>query len=167
MRQDMSILKLLSRLEEMVKHHESREAHHAEREAHHREQRAAHAAELQTARERLAACRAATEAAGELVDRFQIPAAETPVDDLPPGATILVSRLAARVIATKDPAETFNSTSVTREINQRYGKRLRRPAQARTVAAALRRMAADGRILFVEKSRGPLKASYSRKDRKG
>ena len=161
MRQEMSVSKLLAKLEAMEKHHEDQEAHHAKQEVHHREQRAVHAAELQTTRERLAAYRAAAEAAGELVDRFQAP---TPPqeDDLPPGAPVLVSRLAARVIATKNPAETFNSTSITREVNKRYGKRLRRPAQSRTVATALRRMAAAGRILQVEKSRGPHEAVYSR-----
>lgn len=75
-------------------------------------------------------------------------------DDLPPGAPVLVSRLAARVVATKTPSETFGGASISREINQRYGKRLRRPATSRTVATALRRMAAAGRILQIEKGRG-------------
>ncbi len=154
MRQEMSVSRLLTDLEGLVRHHEKQEAHHAEQEVFHRDQRAVHVAELQTARERLTAYRSAAEAAGELIARTQIPTAPLE-DDLPPGEPVVVSRLAARVIATKDPAETFGGLSITREINQRYGKWLRRPAQARTVATALRRMAAAGRILEIEKSRGP------------
>jgi len=40
------------------------------------------------------------------------------------------------VVATKAPGETFGGASIAREVNQRYGKRLRHPAQARTVATA-------------------------------
>ena len=161
MRQEMSVSRLLTELEARVKHHESQEAHHAEKENFHREQKALHAAELQTARERLVAYRAAAEAAEELVARTQLP--PKPLDDdLPPGAPVLVSRLAARIVATKTPSETFGATSITSEINQRYGKRLRRPADSRTVATALRRMAAAGRILQIEKGRGPREGVYSR-----
>ena len=161
MRQEMSVSELLTEVEARVKHHESREAHHAEQEIFHREQKELHAAELQTARERLAAYRAAAEAARELVARTQL--SPKPLDDdLPPGASVLVSRLAARVVATRTPSETFSATAIAREINKRYGKRLRRPATTRTVATALRRMAAAGRIHQIEKGRGPRQGVYSR-----
>ncbi len=162
MRPEMSVSRLLDELEAVVKHHEKQEAHHAEREVFHREQRAAHAAQLETARERLAAYRSAAEAAGDLLASTQIPAA-APEDDLPPGEPVIVSRLAARVIATKAPTETFGGLSLTREINRRYSKRLRRPASPRTVATALRRMAAAGRIVEIEKGRGGKGGVYSRK----
>ena len=68
----------------------------------------------------------------------------------------------ARVVATKALSETFGATSITSEINQRYGKKLRRPADSRTVATALRRMAAAARILQIEKGRGPREGVYSR-----
>jgi hypothetical protein len=157
----MSVSRLLAELEARVAHHESQEAYHAEREAFHREQRSVHAADLKIARERLEAYRAAAEAAGELVARSQLPS--TPLeDDLPPGASVRVSRLAARVVATKAPGETFGGASIAREVNQRYGKRLRRPAKARTVATALRRMAAAGRIRQVEEGRAHHEAQYTR-----
>ncbi|HEX3527153.1 MAG TPA: hypothetical protein VH988_08810 [Thermoanaerobaculia bacterium] len=161
MRQEMSVAKLLTELEALVAHHEKQEAHHGEREVYHHEQRAVHAAELQTARERLEAYRAAAEAAGEFVARFQPPSPPM-VDDLRPGEPVLVSRLAARVAATKGPTETFTGASIAREVNQRYGKRLRKPAQARTVATALRRMAAAGRLHQVEEGRAHHEATYSR-----
>lgn len=163
MRQDMSVSRLLAELEARVAHHESQETHHAEREVFHREQRAAHAADLQIARERLEAYRAAAEAASELVTATRLPAPPSE-DDLPPGASILVSRLAARIVATKAPGEPFGGASIAREVNQRYGKRLRRPAQPRTVATALRRMATAGRIRRVQEGRARNEALYTRGD---
>jgi hypothetical protein len=157
----MSVSRLLTELETLVGHHEKQEAHHAEQEDYHREQRAVHAAGLQAARERLTAYRAAAEAAGELVARFQ-PPAPSMEDDLRPGEPVLVSRLAARVAATKELTETFTGASIAREVNQRYGKRLRKPAQARTVATALRRMAVAGRIVQIEGGRAHHEATYSR-----
>ena len=160
MRLDMSVSRLLAELEGRVQHHESQEAHHAEREVYHREQRALHAAELETSRERLAAFRAAAEAAGEHVAARSLSPASLE-DDLPPGQRFRVSQLAAHVIAKKDPTETFGGTSVAHEINQRYGKRLRRPARTRTVATALRRMAAAGRIRQLEEGRAHHEGLYS------
>ncbi|HYU34999.1 MAG TPA: hypothetical protein VEW48_22845 [Thermoanaerobaculia bacterium] len=77
-------------------------------------------------------------------------------------ASIRVSNLAARVMETKDPTETFGGASIAREINQRYGKHLRRPVQVRNVATALRRMAAAGRIRQVEEGRAYHEALYTR-----
>ena len=161
MRLDMSVSRLLADLEERVKHHESKEAHHAEREVYHREQRALHAAELEKSRERLATFRAAAEAAGEHVAARSLSPA-TLEDDLPPGQQFKISQLAAQVIEKKAPSETFGGTSVTHEINQRYGKRLRRAAQLRTVATALRRMAAAGRIRQLQEGRAYHEGLYTR-----
>lgn len=152
MRQEMSVSRLLAELEARVAHHERQEAHHAEQEVLHREERVRHAAELQSARERLAAFRAAAEAAGELVARSQLPSV-APDDELPPGASLRISQLAWLVMSSKAPNETFGGASMTREINQRYGKKLRRPAKVRNVATALRRMAAAGYIRKVEQGR--------------
>jgi cell pole-organizing protein PopZ len=163
MAREMSVSGLMAELEARVTHHERQEAYHAEQEAFHREQRAAHAADLQIARERLEAYRVASEAAGELVARSQLPPAPQE-DDLPPGASLLVSRLAARVIATKAPGETFGGASIAREVNQRYGKRLSRPARARNVATALRRMAAASRIRQIQEGRARHEALYTRGD---
>ncbi len=163
MPRDVSVLRLLSELEERVAHHERKEAHHAEREVFHREQRAVHAAELQVARERLASFRAAAEAAGEYVARTEIrPAVPVLEDDLPPGEPVKISRLAARVIEKKASGETFGGASIAYEINQRYGKRLRRPARVRTVATVLRRMAAAGRIRQLEEGRAYHEGLYTR-----
>jgi hypothetical protein len=161
MRQDMSVSRLLAELEARVAHHESQEAHHAKQEVFHREERARHAAELQSTRERLTAFRAAAEAAGEIVARTQVSSAP-PEDDLPPGASPRIRQLAWRVIETKSPDETFGGASMAHEINQRYGKRLRRPAKVRNVATALRRMAAAGYIRKIQDGRAHHEALYAR-----
>ena len=164
MQQDISVLRLLNELEERVAQYEKQEVLHAEQEVFHREQRAVCAAELVVARERLAAFRAAAEAAGEFVARTQVRRPEVQVveDDLPPGEPVKVSRLAARVVESKAPGETFGGSSITREINQRYGKRLRKPARVRTVATALRRMAAAGRIRQLQEGRAYHEGLYTR-----
>lgn len=51
---------------------------------------------------------------------------------------------------------------MAREINRRYGKRLRRPVQVRNVATALRRMAATGRIRQIQEGRAYHEALYAR-----
>jgi hypothetical protein len=164
MQQDISVLRLLNELEERVAKYESQEVFHAEQEVFHREQRAVCATELVVARERLAAFRAAAEAAGEFVARTEVRRPEVPAleDDLPPGEPVKVSRLAARVIANKASGETFGAASITQEINQRYGKRLRRAARVRTVATALRRMAAGGRIRQLAEGRAYHEGLYTR-----
>ena len=68
------------------------------------------------------------------------------------------------MIATKATGETFGGASIAHEVNQRYGKRLRRPAQARNVATALRRMAAAGRIRQIQEGRARHEALSTRGD---
>lgn len=160
MQQDMSVLRLLAELEARAAQHEKQEAHHAEQEAFHREERARHAAALQSTRERLAAFRAAAEAAGELVAQSQ-GASAPPVDDLPAGASLRPSSLAWRVLQTLKPDETIGGAEMTREINRRYGKRLRRPVKERNVATSLRRMAAAGYIRQIRKGKAYYEALYA------
>lgn len=62
----------------------------------------------------------------------------------------------------KSADETFGGDSMSREINQRYGKRLRRPAKVRNVATALRRMAVAGYIRRVQEGRAYHEALYAR-----
>lgn len=161
MRKDMSVSWLLAELEARAEHHEKQEAHHAEQEVFHREERVRHAAELQSTRERLAAFRTAAEAAGELVARSQA-APAPPEDDLPAGASLRPSQLAWRVLETLGPDETIGGAAMTREINRRYGKRLRRPVKVRNMATALRRMAAAGYIRQSQKGRAYHEALYAR-----
>jgi hypothetical protein len=51
---------------------------------------------------------------------------------------------------------------VAAEVNRRFGKAFRRPADARLVSAALRRMAANGAIRLVQPGTSHREAVYSK-----
>ena len=53
----------------------------------------------------------------------------------------MLSKLVTRVVAAKRRLERFGAKDVTREIRERYGSRLDRKIDSRTIAAKLRRMA--------------------------
>jgi hypothetical protein len=152
MSRELSVASILKELQGRMDFHCSREAFHAEQEAFHQQQRTHHAAELQTVRERFEAFQAASDAASEVVAR---PREKKAVDDsIPSGKGAVLSKLVARVVAGKGPLERFGAQDVTREIRERYGDRLQRKIDPRTIAAKLRRMAQAGKIHLVRKGGG-------------
>jgi hypothetical protein len=156
----LSVARILGELEARIDHHRRQEAHHAQQEALHQEQKARHAAELAFALERYDTFRAAADAAGELVAR---PREKTAVDDsIPSGKWAVLSRLVARIVATKGPIESFGANQITREIEERWGDRLKRRVDPRSVAAKLRRMARTGHIHQLRAGRAFHEALYSR-----
>ena len=160
MSRQLSVASILAELQTRMEQHRSREAFHAEQEAFHQQQRERHAAELQTIRERFEAFQAAADAAGELVAR---PREEKAVDDsIPAGKGAVLSKLVTRVIATKGPLERFGAKDVTREIREKYGDRLNRKIDPRTIAAKLRRMAQAGKIHLVREGRALYGALYTK-----
>lgn len=160
MSRELSIGSVLKELQARMELHRSREAFHAQQEAFHQQQRAHHAAELQMARERFEAFQAAADAASELVAR---PREEKASDDsIPAGKGAVLSKLVARIVAGKGPLERFGAKEVTREIRERYGARLNRKIDPRTVAAKLRRMAQAGKIHLVRKGRALYGALYTK-----
>ncbi len=82
-------------------------------------------------------------------------------DSIPAGKTVL-SKLVARVVFGKDMEETFGATDVTREVQARYGSRLKRRIDVRTVAAKLRRMARGRQIHRVREGRSFHESLYRR-----
>jgi uncharacterized protein DUF3253 len=163
---NLSIAQMLAQLETKVTHHRERQAFHAQQEAHHHEQATHHAAELATAVERCEAFRAASEAAGELLERSgagAAPPAAAKEEDQDLGKGRPLSRMIARVLEGKKPDETFGPREVTKEINQRWGSKLRRRVDPRTVSATLRRWAARGRIHCTRKGRAYHEAQYLKK----
>ena len=56
--------------------------------------------------------------------------------------------------------QTFGARSITREIQERWGAKLRRRADPRSVAATLRRWAAAGRIHQVREGRAYYESLY-------
>jgi hypothetical protein len=160
MSRQLSVGSILAELQERMDHHHSREVFHAQQEAFHQEQRAHHAAELQMVRERFEAFQAAADAAGELVAR---PREVKAVDDsIPAGKGAVLSKLVARVVAARGPLERFGANDVAREIRERYGSRLNRKIDPRSVAAKLRRMAQAGMIHCVRPGRALYEALYTK-----
>ncbi|HYU34363.1 MAG TPA: hypothetical protein VEW48_19595 [Thermoanaerobaculia bacterium] len=160
MSRNLSVARILTELQARIEHHRGREAHHAEQEAFHLQQRAHHAAELQTARDRYEAFLAAADAASELVAR---PREKKAVDDsIPSGKRAVLSKLVARIVDGKGPLESFGAKSVTRELEERFGGRLGRKVDTRTVAAKLRRLAQAGKIHLAREGRSFHEALYTR-----
>jgi len=159
MSRQLSVARILGQLEDRIRHHQRQEAFHEQQEAFHQKQKARHTAELALARERYETFRAAADSAGELVAR---PLEEPPVDDsIPSGKWAVLSRLVDRVVAAKGPVEPFGANGITREIEERWGDRLKRRVDPRTVAAKLRRMAQTGRIHQLREGRAFHESLYS------
>ncbi len=162
MASNLSIAQVLKQLEERVAHHRERQTFHAEQEMLHRERTAHHAAGLETASTHLEAFRAASTAAGDLLERDK-PAAPFPPDpesDPELDKRRSLSRMVARVVEGRAPDEAFGARSVTREILQRWGAKMRRKPDPRSVAAALRRRARSGHLHQVREGRAHHEALY-------
>jgi hypothetical protein len=157
----MSVTRILAELKTQIEHHRSREAFHAEKEVFHRQERERHAVDLQLALERSATFEAAADAAGELVARAREAQREKVADDIPAGKTVL-SKLVDRVVFGRDMEESFGATGITREIEERYGARLKRKIDVRTVGAKLRRMARGRQIHRVREGRSFHESLYKR-----
>lgn len=159
---NLSIAQMLAKLEAKVAHHREKKAFHAEQEAHHRDQTAIHATALETALAHLDAFKAASLSAGELLERDESsakPAAEAEEEMNLRGKRSL-SRMVAKVLDGKAPAEVFGATAVTEEIERRWGAKLRRRPDPRSVAAALRRWAMAGRLHQVREGRAYYESLY-------
>ena len=162
---NLSVDQMLGQLETKIAHHRERQAFHAQQEAFHRDQAALHAAELAMSVERFEAFSAAATAAGELLDRSRPgspkQAARDDNEDLGKGRPL--SRMIARVLEDKRPDEVFGPAAVTAEINKRWGAKLRRRPDPRTVAATLRRWAVAGRIHRTREGRAHYESLYVKK----
>jgi len=153
---DLSIAQVLTDLEAQVKQLEGQEAFHAQQEVFHREQRALRAGELESIRQRYEAFQAAAKAAGEVVRRVKVEGA----DEAAPPVTI--SRMISRVIEGKVNGERFTPSAMAGEVNETFGKRLRRPVTGRTAAVALSRLADLGYVHLVRKGKPFHEAIYAK-----
>jgi hypothetical protein len=160
-----SISQVLIQLEERVEHHRERQSFHAEQESFHRERAAHHAAALEAALAHLGDFKTASAAAGELLERDRSaapPPAEPEVDAELDNLRRPLSRMVARVVEGKAPDEIFGPDSVAREVQRRWGAKLRRKVNLRTVATTLRRMALAGRIHQIREGRPSHESLYSK-----
>lgn len=162
---NLSIAQMIANLETKVAHHRERRQFHAEQEAIHREQTALHAAQLDDALARLEAFRSAAESAGELLEHAKLaaqPPARPDLDDADLIRKRSLSRMVLRVMEDLPADQTFGARAVTREIEKRWGAKLRRRPDPRSVAATLRRWAAAGRIHQVREGRAYYESLYTK-----
>ena len=156
---NLSVAQLLANLERRIAFHRDKTALHARQVEHHQEQHALHQAELEKVTEHYEALKALSGAIGDLV---RPPGLSFPEGDADLGPRPMVSKLALRVVQGKPDGETFGAAQVTAEINARFRDRLRKPADPRTVAAALRRLCDRRGIRLVRKGKAFHGALYTK-----
>jgi hypothetical protein len=71
--------------------------------------------------------------------------------------------MVTRVLELKPPSEVFGTIAITKEVNQHYGKRLRRPVVRKLVSIVLRRLHAAGKLRQVREGRPHREALYTRR----
>ena len=132
----------MSSLEAQAAYFREREAFHAGHEAYHREQRTAFGAELAEINRRLEAFRTSAAEAMEWAVRQTPAVAQQQImqADLGSASTPKLGRMAKILIAEKGGQERFGSVGLTREINERFGARLARPATVPQLSIILRRL---------------------------
>lgn len=165
MSSELSLSQILANLEAKIASHREKEAYHAEQEVFHREQRTLQAAELATSLEHYEAFKAVAGPAAEIAASFT-PAAppqekKEKVEEVPP--TTVRSKLVSQVVASLPAGETFSPSRISTELNRRYGKHLRTPANARMVSNTLRRLAAEGEVRLVQEGAPYHEALYTKR----
>ncbi|MFY9822932.1 MAG: hypothetical protein WAM82_16240 [Thermoanaerobaculia bacterium] len=151
MSSDLSVARVLAKLEARATHHREQQAFHAQQETHHREQRALHEAELEKVNANLETFRTA---AATAVDLATQPTAEPPAStslDIESGwGRPMVSRMIRAVVESQVfGGEPFGGSDVVEEANKRFADRLHRPIDSRTAGDVLRRMRREKRIHLV------------------
>lgn len=161
----LSVAEILAKLEARIAHHEQQVTLHKQQEAHHREQSTAHAAELDKVRQHFESFKAAALPAADLAGVPVAPAARgKEPEDLSEfvGKRLMTSKLIARVVRGYGESETFGASRVAAEANRRYGDKLNRPVDARTVSTVLRRLRDAGELHQVRPGTAAHEAVYSR-----
>jgi hypothetical protein len=163
-----SIDDVLASLESQAEFHREREAFYAAKAAAHQEKQRSHAAELAEISRRLELFRSAAGEALELSDR-SVPAAspESVEEDIGPASRPDVRRMVDLILKTKEPGERFGPATLTQEINQRFGSRLRRPISAAYVSVLLRRRGERGLIHLVRRGKPHWEALYVQQEEAG
>lgn len=159
----LSLHQMLTQLETRIADHRAQLAFHASQQQFHEEQKALHEVELQSAIERYETLRTASQAAGQYLDqpRPGAPPSPAPEIDIDPRKGSL-SRMIAIVLETREPGEVFGARAVTAEIRRRWGAKLRRKVDPRSIGATLRRWAAAGKLEVHREGRAHYEALYSR-----
>lgn len=162
---ELTIGEILANLEARISFHREQEALHARQEAQHREQREMHAGELETLTRHYEAFKST---AGLAADLARPPAAHPGAAaaqaeaDPEPGRRPRASRLVAKIIEEKRDGESFGARAIAREVNQRFGHRLKRPLDVRVASVILRRLRDARHIHLVQEGKAFHEALYAR-----
>jgi hypothetical protein len=158
MSSELSLSQILANMEAQIESFQKREAFHAEQEVFHREQRSAMATELAAVLQSYEALKAVAGTAAEIASRTAAAAPPPPQEEIP--TSTVRSKLVGRVVAGLPASEVFSATEISAQVNRRYGRHLRTPANPRMVATALRRLADEGEVRLVQKGTPHHEALY-------
>jgi hypothetical protein len=163
MSRNRSAAEVLAGLEAQISHFEAQIPFHARQEAFHRAERERCESELAGLQERYEAFKAASAAAGEVVQRVKGPGSPPQAVEKDGGSPASTRNLIARVVATKASGDSFGPTAMAREVNARFSKRLRQPVNVRSVSVAMSRLAAEGILKIVREGKAYHEALYSKR----
>ncbi len=161
----LSVTQVLAQLEAKVALHREQQAFHEQQEKLHREQKTLHADEMGKAIESFEAFRAASAGLGGLLDAGETSSLpkDSPGEELDLVSISNLSPLIARIVGDKSPDEPFGATVVTKELHDRWGAKLGRRVDSRTVSATLRRWKAAGKLKLVREGWSYSEALYTRR----
>lgn len=155
---NLTLPEILSSLEKRIESLRGQVELHAGQEEHHREQRALREAELQKALAHLESFRAVAATAQELDLPAASPAPPPEEEDLGPRPS--VARMVSRIVEGIADGARFGPRGVAEEVNERFGKQLRRGVEPPDVSVVLRRMSAARRIHQVRPGKANYEALY-------
>jgi hypothetical protein len=172
MKTNRSVGEILASLEAQAAMHRERAAFHAGHEEHHRGQRSAHEAELAEIERRLGAFRAAASEALELAERpgavrGRGPEPDLKQKDLGSASRPKLGRMVTLLLQDKGASERFGPVGLTREVNERFAERLRRPVTVPQISIVLRRLDSQGKIHQVRQGRPHWEALYVKEAQAG
>lgn len=160
MSRGVTLAEMLADLERRVAFHREQEGVHVEREMSHREERERHAAALAEVAHQLATLKAAA-AGAEALLRQAAPLPAPPAEE--GEAPHMVSRMVALVVQEWPQESSFGASSVTEEVERRFGETLREPVSVLTVGRSLLRLRRKGVLRTLRKGR-PYAESLFRKN---
>ncbi|HEX5715192.1 MAG TPA: hypothetical protein VF179_03470 [Thermoanaerobaculia bacterium] len=160
---NLAIADALAQMEAKIAHHKTRYEHHAEQEAHHAEQKAIHEAEHRGAVESYESFKSASVTIGNMLVNAKPEAPQPSFEDVDFGGWRWLSKLMSFVIEGKAPDEVFGASALIREIQERWGPKLRHRIQPRSVSSTLRRWAAMGQIRLVRDGRSYYESLYTKR----
>jgi len=164
MDEQRSIATLLTDLEARIETLRREVVFHKQQEAQHREQGAKSAETLAELETRLGEFRTAAQALLAVAPpppaRSTVPAS-LDTEDWGTQARPKIGKMVERVIAEREGDAPFNPSEVSRDVNRRFGGRMKRSSDPRQISVILRRLAAAGKLEIARKGKAYEEALYT------